>query len=33
MFSDNELCLATICKPMFKLSWLYTEDNVRRGKK
>ncbi len=33
MFLDNELCLSAICKPMFKLSLLDTEYNVRRGKK
>ncbi len=32
MFSDNELCLSAICKLIFKLSWLDTEDYVRRGK-
>ncbi|XP_045033906.1 uncharacterized protein LOC116923328, partial [Daphnia magna] len=32
MFSDNELRLATISNPMFKLSWLESEDDIRRAK-
>ncbi|XP_045032193.1 uncharacterized protein LOC116915580 [Daphnia magna] len=32
MFSDNELRLATITNPFFKLSWLDNEDDVRRAK-
>ncbi|XP_059353657.1 uncharacterized protein LOC132088593 [Daphnia carinata] len=32
MFSENELRLATITNPFFKLSWLDNEDDVRRAK-
>ncbi|XP_045024400.1 uncharacterized protein LOC123469455 [Daphnia magna] len=32
MFCDNELHLATISNPMLKLSWLETEEEIRRGK-
>ncbi|XP_045031026.1 uncharacterized protein LOC116924452 [Daphnia magna] len=32
MFADNELRLATITNPHFKLSWLENEDEIRRAK-
>jgi hypothetical protein len=32
MFADNELLLATITNPRFKLSWLETDDEIRRAK-
>jgi hypothetical protein len=32
MFSDNELRVATISNPFFKLSWLDNENDVRRAK-
>lgn len=32
MFSDNELRLATISNQMLKLSWLESEDDIRRAK-
>ena len=32
MFADNELLLATITNPSFKLSWLETDDEIRRAK-
>lgn len=32
MFADNELHLATLTDPFFKLSWLDNEDEIRRAK-
>ncbi len=32
MFSDNELWLATITNPMFKLQWLDKEEDIERAK-
>jgi hypothetical protein len=32
MLSDNELRLATITNPHFKLSWLENDDEIRRAK-
>lgn len=32
MFSENELRLAAICNPKFRLSWLDTDSDIRRGK-
>ena len=32
MFADNELGLATITNPHFKLSWLEKDDEIRRAK-
>lgn len=32
MFADNELRLATITNPHFKLSWLENDDEIRRAK-
>lgn len=32
MFSENELRLAAITNPYFKLSWLVNEDEIRRAK-
>jgi hypothetical protein len=31
MFSDNELRLATITNPIFKLSWLEKEEDMERA--
>ena len=32
MFSDNELWLATITNPMFKLQWPDKEEDIERAK-